>query len=97
MLLQARLDSVEVLVTVATATPAEAVAAQKKLKTAITDNVYPSRLTAAGVHQLPCVSNCSDSPVVLALAAGASADGPKRMVQGVLDAQCKVSVTIETP
>ena len=53
MLLQAKHDSVEVLITVTTATPAEAVAAQKKLKAAITDNVYPSRLTAAGVHQLP--------------------------------------------
>lgn len=73
----------EVLITVATATPAEALAAQKKLKTAITDNVYPSRLTAAGVHQLPCVSTCSDG--VLTLAAGASADGPERMLQGVLD------------
>lgn len=75
----------EVLITVATATPAEALAAQKKLKTAITDNVYPSRLTAAGVHQLPCVSTCSDPPGVLTLAAGASADGPERMLQGVLD------------
>lgn len=50
MLRQATGDSVQVAVTIATETVAEATAAQAELKTAISNDVYPSRLTTGGAY-----------------------------------------------
>lgn len=57
MLRQATGDSVEVEVIIATATAAEATASLAELKTAITNDVYPSRLTTGGAYpHHSCVS-----------------------------------------
>ncbi len=53
MLRAATADSVDVLVTVQAATPVEATAVQAALRTAIANDVYPSRLTTAGALPPP--------------------------------------------